>query len=116
MYALGEFVDGPHKFVIHIDKPTQIPRGFHYSLINAWCVNCELAMLPGKSLDSIVLLKCIHFRCLNIKSWFSGWYTIGLDYGSFPFDSRSIALVVVVFTLLYQYKPNRNNCLDDRRF
>jgi enhancer of mRNA-decapping protein 4 len=24
-------------------------------------------MLPGKSLDSIVLLKCIHFRCLIIK-------------------------------------------------
>jgi len=24
-------------------------------------------MLPGKSLDSIVLLKCIYFRCLNIK-------------------------------------------------
>jgi enhancer of mRNA-decapping protein 4 len=24
-------------------------------------------MLSGKSFDSIVLLKCIHFRCLNIK-------------------------------------------------
>jgi enhancer of mRNA-decapping protein 4 len=24
-------------------------------------------MLPGKSIDSIVLLKCIQFRCLNIN-------------------------------------------------
>jgi len=71
MCALGEFVDWPYEFVIHIGKPTQIPRGFHYSLTNVWCVNCELAMLPGKfleRLDSIVLLKFIHFRCLNIEA------------------------------------------------
>jgi len=48
MCALDEFADWSKKFVIHIGKPTQIPRGFHYSHTNMWYVNCELDMLLGK--------------------------------------------------------------------